>query len=275
LKSKSNKLVSVIVPTLNNERTIYNCLDSIRSQSFDTIEPIIVDSHSTDQTVEIAKRFSKNVIIKESGTSSARNIGIRSSKGKFILSVDSDMVLGPDIVKECIAKIKDYDALIIPEESIGAGFWSRCKAFERSFYADEPLVESPRFFRRSALEQIGFYDDNLLFGEDRDITNKLLEKNMRIGRIDSLITHDEGRITLLKLWRKNKKYGFSFLKYKSKYPALASKQIGLARIFTFLRGWRKLLMHPLLTFGMIFALGIQYLAFSYGIDCYKVRGKHE
>ena len=275
MKSKSNDLVSVVIPTLNNEQTIYNCLESIQNQTFDNVELIVVDSLSTDRTAEIAKQFTKNVIIKESGTSAARNIGIHSSKGKFILSIDSDMILEPDVIKECISKIKDYDALIIPEKSIGVGFWSRCKAFERSFYADEPLVESPRFFRRDALEKIGFYDAALLFGEDRDITNKLLERNMRIGRIDSVIKHDEGRITLLKLWRKNKKYGFTFLNYKSKYPSLASKQMGLGRISTFLRSWKRLLMHPLLAFGMIFMLGVQYLAFNYGITCYKVRGKYE
>jgi arabinofuranan 3-O-arabinosyltransferase len=208
------------------------------------------------------------------GTSAARNLGISHSNRKFILSVDSDMVLGQDVVRECISKITDYDALIIPEESIGVGFWSRCKAFERSFYVDEPLVESPRFFRKDSLEKIGFYDENLFFGEDRDMTNKLLGKNMRVGRIDSVINHDEGRLTLSKLWSKNKKYGCSFPKYKSKYPSLASKQVGSGRIFTFLRGWKKLLMHPLLVLGMAFLLGIQYTAFNYGIN-YKARGKRE
>jgi len=264
LKSKNKDLVSVIVPTLNNARTIYNCLDSIKKQILDNSELIVVDSFSTDRTAEIAKQFTKNIIIKESGASSARNIGTRQSKGKFILSIDSDMILEPDVVKECISKIKDYDALIIPEESIGTGFWSRCKSFERSFYSNEPLVESPRFFRRDSLEKIGFYDDTLLFGEDRDITNKLLEKNMLIGRISSMIKHDEGRITLPKLWGKNKKYGFTFPKYKSKYPALASKQVGFGRVFIFSRNWKKLLMHPLLSFGLIIMKFVEYLAFSLG-----------
>ena len=275
MKSKSNHLVSVVVPTLNNERVIHNCLESIKNQTYDNIELIIVDSNSTDRTAEIAKQFTKNIIVKESGASAARNIGINNSKGEFILSIDSDMVLGPDVVKECISKIKNYDALIIPEESVGSGFWSMCKSFERSFYFDEPLVESPRFFRRDSLEKIGFYDDNLFFGEDRDITNRILANNMGIGRIDSVINHDEGRLTLSKMWSKNKKYGLTFLKYKSKYPALASKQVGLGRIFTFLRGWKKLLKHPLLTLGMAFLLGIQYLAFRYGIICFKARGKYE
>ena len=57
-----NPLVSVIIPTYKSSRTLEKCLESIKNQTYKNIEIIVVDNNSTDNTKEIAKKFTQKVI---------------------------------------------------------------------------------------------------------------------------------------------------------------------------------------------------------------------
>lgn len=87
---------SIIVAVYNAEKTILRCLNSIQSIDSDCFEVIIVDDGSTDGTGKICKKIveADNRVIyyykKNSGVSDARNYGIKVSKGKYLLFVDSD-----------------------------------------------------------------------------------------------------------------------------------------------------------------------------------------
>ena len=54
-------LVSVIIPTKNSSKTLTQCLDSIKNQDYENIEIIVVDNHSKDNTLEIAKCYTNTV----------------------------------------------------------------------------------------------------------------------------------------------------------------------------------------------------------------------
>ena len=56
-----NPLVSVIIPSKNSSKTLSICLDSIKNQDYENIEIIVVDNHSIDNTLEIAKRYTNTV----------------------------------------------------------------------------------------------------------------------------------------------------------------------------------------------------------------------
>lgn len=92
----NNILVSVIVPIYNVEEYLKKCLDSIINQTYKKIEIILVDDGSTDYSGNICDEYSKidrriKVIHKENGgLSSARNVGIDNSSGKYIVFIDSD-----------------------------------------------------------------------------------------------------------------------------------------------------------------------------------------
>ncbi len=66
----SNPLVSVVVPTINSESFLENCLRSIRRQSYSEIEIIIVDNYSIDKTREISEKFGAKVVL-------SRGIGLK------------------------------------------------------------------------------------------------------------------------------------------------------------------------------------------------------
>jgi len=85
-------LVSIVIRTKNEAKKIERCLKSIKNQSYDNYEIIIVDSGSTDRTIEIAKRF-KCQIIKIPANSFtfgySLNVGIKMAKGDIIISISA------------------------------------------------------------------------------------------------------------------------------------------------------------------------------------------
>lgn len=103
----NSPLVSIIVPTYNNEKYLANCIDSLLAQTFQDFEVIVVDDGSTDQTIKLLKAFKTNPRIRvhsqpNSGISAARNQGLKLSRGKFISFVDSDDCVTPDFLEKLI-----------------------------------------------------------------------------------------------------------------------------------------------------------------------------
>lgn len=89
-------LISVIIPIYNVEKYISRCLDSVINQTYKKIEIICVDDGSPDNSIKILKEYEKKdsrikIIRQENGgLSSARNIGIKDSRGEYIFFLDSD-----------------------------------------------------------------------------------------------------------------------------------------------------------------------------------------
>ena len=91
--------VSVIIPTLNEERYIEDCLKSLKKQSFKNYEIIVSDGLSTDNTVKIAKKYTKNVISsKNKGIGDGRNKGAKIAKGEILLFLDADSTIAPNLL---------------------------------------------------------------------------------------------------------------------------------------------------------------------------------
>lgn len=92
----SEKLISVIVPMYNCEKTIDRCIQSVLNQENENWELLLIDDGSTDKTVEICSRYISDndkvhVYEKENGgPSSARNYGIDNAKGQYLVFLDSD-----------------------------------------------------------------------------------------------------------------------------------------------------------------------------------------
>jgi glycosyltransferase involved in cell wall biosynthesis len=132
-----SKRISVIVPTKNSSRTLEVCLKSIINQSYKDVELIVIDNSSRDRTLEIAQKYTDKVLQMGPERSAQRNYGVANSTGEYVLVIDSDMELTPDVLKQCVEKLNNklsVHALIVSEESVGTGFWAQCKRLERSFY---------------------------------------------------------------------------------------------------------------------------------------------
>lgn len=105
-KDMDQNVISVIVPVYNTERYIKTCLESIRDQTWKSLEVWMVDDGSTDGSGRICDEFAEtdqrfHVIHQmNSGVSSARNQGIQHAKGQFVCFVDSDDWLEPDYLMQ-------------------------------------------------------------------------------------------------------------------------------------------------------------------------------
>lgn len=93
--NKNEKLISVIIPTYNREKTIIRAVDSVLSQTYKNIEIIVVDDNSKDQTISLLEKINdhriKIIKLNENhGACHARNVGIENAKGDYIAFQDSD-----------------------------------------------------------------------------------------------------------------------------------------------------------------------------------------
>jgi len=186
--------ISVIVPAFNAENYIGRCLNSITSQTFQDFEIIFVDDGSTDKTLIVAKSLAlsdsriKVVQQDNAGVSSARNTGIRWSKGKYITFVDSDDWISSDylfVLYEAIKKQQTDIVLSGIVDMIGNEESKRTILAYKRFSLDSEhdlvsffctcLQSSPvaKLYRRDVIVENSIeFDSSISFAEDRDFNLK-------------------------------------------------------------------------------------------------------
>lgn len=264
-------LVSVIIPTKNEEKNISTCLESVLGQDFSRgqIEIIVVDNNSTDRTKEIAKKYTDNVFDHGPERSAQRNFGAGKSRGDYFMYIDADMILSREVIQKCVEEIEsdsDIIALYIPEIISGKNFWNRVRNLERSFY-DGTAIDAPRFLRKDKFFEVGGFDENFTGPEDWDL-GKRLKSAGKIGIADTVLFHNEDEFTLKTYLKKKKYYSRDFEKYIAKWgkndPDIRH-QFGFwyryVGVFTENGKWKRLIRHPLLAAGMYlerFLVGLNY-----------------
>jgi len=246
-------LISVVIPTLNSQKYLEQCLFSIRNQAVTEVETIVVDGFSKDGTWDIVQSFDSILVKRRCNVSEARNVGLELAQGDFILFLDSDQVLSRGVLSECIQLCREgkVDSVILPEESIGDSFWARCIVFENQVKIIVSGKELPRFFRTSAVRSVGGYDAGLIFGEDLDLMIRLERAGFKVGRVRGRVYHFEpssfSRI-VMKYFTYGKNLRVLLDKYSrgevfSEYSLIFSRPV----IF-----WRKVISDPIHGFGAVF-----------------------
>lgn len=108
------KLVSVIVPVYNNEKSVGKTIDSICNQTYKNLEILLVNDGSTDNTLEVLKEYQekdsriKVLSQKNSGPGEARNYGLREMQGDLVTFVDADDIIGEEIIEKLV-KVQEQE----------------------------------------------------------------------------------------------------------------------------------------------------------------------
>lgn len=257
--------VSVIVPTRNNERTIEDCLASVRAQSHPAIELIVVDNSSDDATWAIAERYAHHVVPGGPERSAQRNIGIELSSGEWVLWLDSDMVLPEDTIALALHTAASSGAVgvALPERTIGTGFWTACRALERECYLDDPLLHNPRLIRRDLLVGEGGFALSMSGPEDADLRLRMRAAGARIELAPVLVDHDEGHLTVRTIMEKRYYYGRSLPAFAQNHDGAVGNQ-GRAVARSYMRNWRRLAQDPIHAAGMLGIRGLEAGAYLWG-----------
>lgn len=247
-------LVSVIITTKNEEQYIGVCLESIKKQTYGNIECLVVDNASCDRTKDIARRYTQHVYGKGPERSAQRNYGARMAKGAYVLFLDADMELSPNVIAECVRQ-KSY-AVVIPERSVGTGFWTQCKILERRFYEGVNWMEAARFYNKKIFVSLHGFDEKLTGPEDFDLSQRVIARygSSSMSRIPSYIYHNENAIFLCELLKKKYYYGKKMRRYitKDENRSLSRKQANpFARYALFFQKPGVLFSDPVHAIGMM------------------------
>lgn len=193
--------ISVVVITLDEEANIARCLESVRWAD----EIVVVDSGSTDRTVEICEAHNCRIIAQEwEGYPKQKNCGIRQASGDWILSLDADEEISGELgaeIREAVGSDR-ADAYSMPRRNQFLGRWMR----RGGWYPDRQL----RLFRRGCAEfkmvplheYLELRDENVRVAE---LVNPLLhytyptvsdfiEKANRYTSIEAVAMVKEGRL---------------------------------------------------------------------------------
>src|SRR5581483_8446397 len=190
-----------------------------------------------------------------------RNLGAAAHPAAVVGFVDSDMVLSPHVVEQAAAAIAaGHGAVIVPERSVGDGFWARVRAFERDFYVGSA---------GGVLHAAGGFDETLDAGEDWDLGRRAA-RIATTARIAALIDHDEGRVRYLEACRKKGGYAPGIARFAAKHRGAAWTSL-LDRPYL-RRPWR-LLAQPRLGAGLVALKTGEATAVAWRLASLRLRGE--
>lgn len=203
------ELISIIVPTYNNEKFIVRCIDSILEQTYQNLEIIIVNDGSSDDTDKIIKEKYKNnskikyFINDNYGVSFSRNFGLNKANGNYIMFVDGDDKLEKDYVEKCFSFLKKSNLDIVRtgyktinnESNEVIKYYDAYQETKTTLSLDEykeKIIYSTIFnsvccclFKKSIINDIRF-SINIISGEDLLFNIELLKNNPKIGYLNSI-----------------------------------------------------------------------------------------
>jgi len=230
-------LVSVIIPSRNSERTIGECLTSIKSQSHKPVEIIVVDAFSADSTKEIAQRMGALVVSHTGERSVAKNLGAKFAKGKYLLFLDAVHRLGADVIGSCVKAVDGVDGVLVNDQDISKDSKvSRLVASRRKVLSYDPLNVAVRFVRRDVFDSVGGFDPALYAGEDLDFHRRFLQRGFKMVDSTAIDFHLGSPVNLKELLNRSLYYSSNNVRYASKNPLVAFRRINPLRAVA---AWKK------------------------------------
>lgn len=263
---KKRPLVSVIVPAKNSAEFLDACLRSIQNQTYKPTELIVVDNSSTDETQLIAKRYTDKVYTKGPERSAQVNYGVTKARGEYVYKVDSDFVLDPLVIEQCVTEIqKGYDAIVVHNSpDVRVSWIARIRKFEVDMYKYDLTHSSARFVKKEVYRAIGGFNSQITAGEDYDFQNKLNRQGYKTGFIDAEALHlGEPK----KLWPHLKKYytyGKDLYNSINQNKQEHSKQVGFVR-GEYVRHIRNMLSRLFLLIIFIWCNTAKYVSGAFGL----------
>ncbi|MCK4327750.1 MAG: glycosyltransferase [Candidatus Diapherotrites archaeon] len=181
--------VSVIIPTLNEEKYLAPCLESLSRQEFGgSYEIVVGDGCSTDATEAICRDYGAKFLVEPKPTIAAgRQKACDAAKGRTIVSTDADIQAPVNWLDSIVSRFDGNVGLygnIVPYDGSRTEAWMCRNVMSRYMHVMDCLgnpvpAGSNLAFKRSAFEEVGGFNTDLVTAEDLDLTKKL----MGVGKV--------------------------------------------------------------------------------------------
>ena len=201
-------LVSIIIPVYNSEKYLLPCISSCTEQSYKNLEIVLVDDGSSDNSLKICQSFaSKDYRIKvihqvNAGVSAARNTGLRSYSGEYVIFLDSDDELYLNTVEILLKTAEEHNADIVSgaHSKVDVQGHEHCCDNDGKitvYEGDDPLILSLKYDRRTSSVWAKLFSkkiiDKVFFVEGHNINEdgyfvfECCEKNPRLVQLNKCI----------------------------------------------------------------------------------------
>ena len=184
-------LVSIITPSFNQAPYLEQTIQSVLEQDYPRLEYIVVDGASTDNSLEIIKKYNDRLAYwiseKDSGQAEAINKGMARARGDILAWLNSDDYYLPDIISRVVKSFEENpDAVMVYGDMLavnGTGQTINVLKYKQLSLQDllcfQIIGQPSVFFRRSALEKTGWLDTSFHFMLDNHLWIRLAQQ----GRI--------------------------------------------------------------------------------------------
>ena len=194
--------VSIVLPTYNGERWLKESLESIINQTYVDWELIIVDDCSDDNTLDIAKHYQneyENIKVIHNNVNkklpASLNAGFRAAIGEYLTWTSDDNMYEPTAIEEMVRYLDENSDKMMVCTAMKDVDENGNLVAERREYSDELMyyndfVGACFMYRRTVLDEVGEYDENLFCVEDYEYWFRILVKYESIGHIDEILYID-------------------------------------------------------------------------------------
>lgn len=195
--------LSVIVTTYNEERNIRDLMDSLVNQSH-IYEIIVVDSESTDKTLEILKRYEEeydkvSVYVKKSTRGEGRNYGVEKSSGDYVAFIDADCIAHPFWARNLVKNAENGEK-IVAGKVVNLGYRPFEELGRVELYVEGVDVTHPSnnlMYEKTLFESLGGFDPWFITAEDIDLNFRAVKSGARIKYDENVIVYHRTRDTIM------------------------------------------------------------------------------
>ena len=224
----AGQALSVVIIGRNEGQRLVRCFDSVRAiRGFDRIQLIYADSASTDGSPELAAQYGAEVVVIRSDrptAASGRNAGWRRATEELILFLDGDTVLHPDFPRAAFeamtansqtCAVWGHRRELFPNGSI------YIRVLDLDWIYGPGIVEAcggDVLMRRSALVNVGGYDEQLIAGEEPELCRRLRARGYFILHIDRAMTQHDLQINRWsQYWKHARRAGYAYAQISDRF----------------------------------------------------------
>jgi len=197
VKKVKNPEISVIIPTLNEEKYLENTLLALKYQNFKLpFEIIVSDGKSKDRTIQIAKKYANKIVVcDKKGVAIGRNEGAKVASGKYLLFIDADTILLPNALNEIYKEIRKKDVVLVSVPILPNTFDLTLIFYYliwNVFSKNSIKIKKPQIAgmfmccKKSDFEKVGMFNPSYKILEDYDFSERI-GKLGKIKIIDSTV----------------------------------------------------------------------------------------